>query len=112
MSGGDAAQFLPALPDENPGFRSQGGKPKLAPARNQPGRRLALAKRRGAGSRRRPVLGVDRNVLGEGRDPVDPRRHGRIRPQIEAAFVRDVRVRVERDVRKRGTAADEEPASV
>jgi amidase len=26
--------FLPALPDENPGFRSKGGKPKLPPARN------------------------------------------------------------------------------
>ncbi len=29
--------FLPALPDENPGFRSQGGKPKLPPARNPVG---------------------------------------------------------------------------
>jgi hypothetical protein len=30
-------EFLPALRDENPGFRSQGGKPKLPPARNPVG---------------------------------------------------------------------------
>ncbi len=40
-------------------------------------------------------------------NPVEPGPHGRVRLEVEAALVRDVRVRVERDVREGQALADE-----
>ena len=55
-------------------------------------------------------LRVDRNVPRLAGDPLDPRADLRVRLELEPALVRDVRVRVERDVRDRVPVADEELA--
>ena len=56
-------------------------------------------------------LRVDRNVAGLRGDALEPRARLGVRLEVEAALVRDVRVRVERDVRERVALADEERPS-
>ena len=52
--------------------------------------------------------GVDRDVPWLRRDPLEPAADRRITPQVETALAGNVRVRVERDVRDRVAATDEE----
>src|SRR3954452_15488411 len=59
------------------------------------------------GRKRQAESGVDRNVPGLGRDTVEPGTDRPVRRQAEPALGRNVRVRVERDVRERERVADE-----
>src|SRR3970040_914325 len=52
--------------------------------------------------------GADRDVPGLRGDAVEPRAAGPVRSPVEPALVRDVRVRLERDVRDGVTVGDEE----
>src|SRR5712691_1169328 len=57
-------------------------------------------------------LCLDRDVPRPGGDAVEPRPYRRVPPEVEAALVGDVRVRVEGDVRDRVAVADEELSAV
>ena len=65
---------------------------------------------RGPLSRRLARARVDADVAGLRRDAAEPGAHARVRREVVAALVRDVRVRVQRDVGDRVALGDEEPA--
>src|SRR5438874_452635 len=75
-------------------------------------KRCSVPSRSSKSQKRRSRSGIDRDMPRLGRDAAEPGAHGRIRLELEAALVRDVRVAVERDIRERIRVADEEEPPV